>query len=193
MTSDLLNASVYKPALVDTNDDSTRSVISPGLLGSQPGVLLVPGGDVNDKQLLAVTVISSVFDMADFVNPTDSVILSIADGNTLRCILDNPLIFGKTFYVIEGFPGFEYKDYFTNATWGLPRIAYHTLAAEITFARDLNAKAELATQSVIEKERKRVTRKTGFKRPFTAFESEEIGGPRASEFNSDSVDVDSEV
>lgn len=167
----------YRPLLRDRNldEDAAKPTVSPGLLGAKPGVLLLPGGTVPDNALLAVTAIASVFDMADFVNPEDPIILSVADGETLRCILEFPGIFGERFYVLEGFPGFEYRDYFTNATWGLPKVSYHSLAAEVTFARDLNAKAELAGQTVLEKERKRVQRKSGFKKAFTNFEVEEVG------------------
>lgn len=168
----------YRPLLKDRDlpDDSVKQSISPGVLSAKPGVLLLPGGTVPTEALLAVTAISSVFDLADFVNPEDPVILSIADADVLRCALEYPSLFGDRFYVLDGFPGFEYKDYFVNATWGLPKVSYHSLAAEITFARELNAKAELAGQSVIEKERKRVQRKSGFKKAFTGFDVEEIGG-----------------
>lgn len=175
----------YRPLLRDRNldEDAAKPVVSPGMLSSKPGVLLLPEGTVPDNALLAVTAISSVFDMADFVNPEDPVILSVADGETLRCILQFPNIFGERFYVLEGFPGFEYRDYFTNATWGLPKVSYHSLAAEITFARELNAKAELAGQTVLEKERKRIQRKSGFKKAFTDFEVEEVGSHPPHEAN----------
>lgn len=167
----------YRPLLKDRSlsEDEGKQVVTPGMLGTKPGVLLLPEGTVPTGALLAVTAIASVFDMAGFVNPEDPVILSIADGETLRCILQYPSIFGDRFYVLEGFPGYEYRDYFTNATWGLPKVSYHSLAAEITFARDLNAKAEMAGQSVLEKERKRIQRKSGFKKAFTGFEVEEVG------------------
>lgn len=167
----------YRPLLKDRSlpDDEVKQSISPGVLSQKPGVLLLPGGTVPSEALLAVTAVSSIFDLADFVNPEDPVILSIADADVLRCALEYPALFGDRFYVLEGFPGFEYKDYFVNATWGLPKVSYHSLAAEITFARELNAKAELAGQTVIERERKRVQRKSGFKKAFTGFEVEEVG------------------
>lgn len=173
--------SVYTPVLKERSLDEQPRVLTPAAIANIPGVLLLPGGDINENQVLAVTAISSIFDMADFVNPEETVILSIADGNTLRCVLTNPDIFGKHFYVLEGYPGFEYRDYFTNATWGLPRVSYHSLAAEVNFARELNEKSKLATQSVIEKEKRRSTRKTGFRKPFSEFDVEVIGGPSTAE------------
>lgn len=165
----------YRPITKEVDEQSSSQSVSPGMLGQKPGILLIPGGDIPANSLLSVVKISSIFDMADFVSPEDPLILSVGDGDILRCVLQYPTLFGDTFYVLEGFPGFEYKDYFTLATWGLPKVSYHSLAAEITYAREINARAELATQSVIAKERKRVQRKSGFKKQFTEFEVEEVG------------------
>lgn len=157
----------YKP--IAAKPDGEQKAVSPRVIEEHPGVMLVPPGDIPADSLLAIHSVASVFDFADFVSPESSVIVCVQDLGVLECLLSYPRLFGEHFYVLDGFPGFEYKDGFRTATWGLPLVSYHTLATEVNYARHVNETAALASENVMQSERRRTRRKNGSQKAFQNF------------------------
>lgn len=157
----------YKPIAAKPTDEP--KAVSPRVIEEHPGVMLVPPGDIPSESLLAIHSVASIFDFADFVNPESSVIVCVQDLGVLDCLLSYPRLFGEHFYVLDGFPGFEYKDGFRTSTWGLPLVSYHTLATEVNYARHVNETAALAAENTLQSERRRTRRKNGSQKSFQNF------------------------
>lgn len=182
----------YTPVLRERSLEDKGDALTPKVLTDKPGVLLVPGGDIPEDGVLAIQAVTSIFDFEPFVNPEEPVIVSVADAETLRCILKFPTLFGERFYVLEGVPGFEYRDYFTETTWGLPKMSYAALAVDVTYARKVNDDIAVSRESVHQKERRRTRRKSGGQKEFKNFDVETIGDD-AIETNNDAELVDKDA
>lgn len=191
------SASGYVPMLRDRHesDDSSApssKAVTPRVVEEHKGIMLVPGGDIPQDSILSVTAISSVFDLEPFVDVVEPVILSIGSTEIIRCALAFPGLFGGRYFVLEGVPGFEYTSAFSEATWGLDRLSYASLSADVQYARDMNERAQLASETVHEKERRRTQRKSGHVKAFEDFEVAQIPGrskkPEVSEEAEESSD-----